>query len=276
VSTAGVVEHGVITGRARCATSTWLLTDLPTLVEIRLAGSSVISKPVRGFRAGERPWGLACVGAEELWTLADYRTLVRLSPSGEVVSRTRLAQPRLNVFGVANVLLVQQPPAGPGSPLLAVVRNGEVNRSDPWPGLTTTPQSSTKVDVPSGLVACGVPYENSLPCWIANQTRIILSDGTRARTSAVQPRFVASAAVDPSVPLWDVAASSSSTLWILTSAVSGDGTRRAGGRITRSNVHGDDLGGVELSPKARVIVSAGEKSALLLTVSGGLTEVTAP
>jgi hypothetical protein len=192
------------------------------------------------------------------------------------VSRTKLPQQRLNVFGVADVLLLQQPPLAPGSPLLAAVRAVDVNRSDPWPGPTATPQSSSKVDVSSALVACGVPYDAWLPCWIANQTRIIVSDGTRAHTSAVQPQFVATTAVDRSAPLWDVALSSPSSLWVLTSAVLGEGGRRVGGRITRTNLRGEDLGGVDITPRARVIVRAGEQSAVVLTTSGTLVEVTAP
>ena len=276
VSTTGVVGAGVIAGRARCGASTWLLTDLPTLIEVRLGDRSIVSKSVRGLGANERAWGLACVGAGELWTLVDYRSLARLSPSGQVVSRTQLREQRLNVFGVANVLLLQQPPVAPGSPLLSAVRAVDVNRSDPWPGPTTTAQSSPKVDVSSALVACGVSYEAWLPCWIANQARIIVSDGTRAHTSAVHPQFVATTAVDPRAPLWDVALSSPSSLWILTSAVSGEGGRRVGGRITRSNLRGEDLGGVDVTPRARVIVRAGEQSAVVLTVSGSLVEVTAP
>ena len=276
VPMAGMVGDGVIAGRARCGASTWLLTDAPALVELRIAERSIVSRPLRGFGNHERPWGLACVGAGELWTLADYRTLARLSPSGEMISRTKLRQPRLNVFGVGDMLLLEQPPAAARSALLAAARVVDLNRAEPWPGLTALTQSSTKIDVPSGLVACGLAYEASLPCWITNQTRIVVSDGTRARTSSVQPLFVGSTAVDPSVPLWDVAVARSSTLWILTSAVSGEAGRRVGARLTRSNLRGDDLGAVDLAPKARLIVSADERSAVVLTVGGTLVEVTTP
>jgi hypothetical protein len=276
LSAARAVGDGVIIGRARCGAATWLLTDLPTLIEIRVPDRSISSRTVRGLVGDERPWGLACVGTGELWTLIDYRTLAKLSVSGEVMSRTKLRQPRLNVFGVNNVLLLQQPPAAAGSPLLAAVRTIDVNRSNPWPGPTATTESKTKIDVSSGLVACGVPFEAWLPCWIASQKEIVVSDGTPAHTSSVQPQFVASLAVDPHVPLWDVAVAPSSTLWILTAAVSAESGRRVGGRITRSNFRGDDLGGIDLMPKARVIVSAGARNAVVLTVGGALVEVSAP
>jgi len=276
VPVSGFVSDGVIAGRARCGASTWLLTDTRTLVEVRVTARSIVSKTVRGFATGEHPWGLACVGAGELWTLVGSRTLARLSASGEVTSRTKLRQPRLNVFGVGDMLLLQQPPGVAGSPLLAAARAVDVNRAAPWPGPIAERQSSPKIDVPSALVACGLAYEATLPCWITNQTRITVSDGTSSRTSSVHPRFVTSAAVDTSVPLWDVAVARSSVLWILTSGVSAEGGRRVGARLTRSNLRGDDLGAVDLMPRARIIVSADEQRVIVLTVAGTLMEVIAP
>jgi hypothetical protein len=132
------------------------------------------------------------------------------------------------------------------------------------------------VDVPSALVACGLAYEASLPCWITNQTRITVSDGTRGRTRSVQPQFVTSTAVDPNVPLWDVAVARSSALWVLTSAASGESGRRTGGRLTRTNLRGDNLGAIDLTPRARLIVSATEHNVVVLTVAGTLMEVNTP
>jgi hypothetical protein len=276
LSTSGRVGDGVIIGRAHCGASTWLLSAAPALVEVRVVDRTIVTTQVRGFTTDEHPWGLACVGAGELWTLAGYRTLARLSASGDVTSRTKLRQPRLNVFGAGDRLLFQQQPGAAGTPLLAVARVADVNRAESWPGPLALPQSSTKIDVPSGLVACGLAYDALLPCWIANQTRITVSDGVRARTSIVQPQFVASTAVDRAVPLWDVAVARSSALWILTSAASEEGGRRGGGRLTRSNLRGDDLGSVDLTPRARFILSASEQLVVVLTMGGTLLEVTAP
>ena len=78
MSAAGTVGDGVIIGRARCGASTWLLTDLLALIEIRVNERAIFRRTVRGFVRDERPWGLACVGTGELWTLVDYRTLARL------------------------------------------------------------------------------------------------------------------------------------------------------------------------------------------------------
>jgi hypothetical protein len=276
VSASPLAGADVITGRAQCGASTWLLTDAPALVEVRVAERSVVSKNVRGLARDEHPWGLACVGVGELWTLVDHRTLARLSTSAEVTLRTKLRQPLLNVFGLGDKLVLQRQPGPAGSPLLAAARPVDVNRAEPWPGPVAARQSSSKLDVPSALVACGLAYQALLPCWISNQTRIIVSDGTRVRTSSVQPRFMTSTAVDPSVPLWDVAVAPSSVVWILTSAVAGEERRRVGARLTRSNFRGDDLGAVDLVPRARVILSAAEQRAVVLTTAGTLVEVSAP
>ena len=265
--------EGVIVGRASCRGSTWLLTDGPALVEIKLAGRSIESTRVRGLGRNERPWGLACLADSGLWTLADYRTLVHVSTSGEVTSRASLRQPRLNVFGIGSWLLLQRPPTTEGMSLLVSASVSDVDRAQPWPGPTAVSQVSTKTDVPSGLVACGVGHGTLMPCWISKQTSITVSDGTRARTSIVRPGFIGTNAVDPAAPVWDVAATSTSVLWILTSTIGGSDGRRAGGRLTRSNLLGEDLGGADLTPRARVIVSASDTAAVVLTVTGELIEV---
>ena len=273
VSATPFAIEGVIVGRASCRGSTWLLTDAPALVEIKLAGRSMESTRVRGFGRNERPWGLACVADSGLWTLADYRTLAHVATSGEVTSRAPLRQPRLNVFGVGSWLLLQRPPTTEGMSLLVSARVSDVDRGQPWPGPTAAPQASTKTDLPSALVACGVGHDTLMPCWISKQTSITVSDGTRVRTSVVRPGFIGTHAVDPAAPVWDVAATSTSVLWILTSTIGGSDGRRAGGRLTRSNLLGDDLGGADLAPRARLIVSASDTSAVVLTVTGALVEV---
>ena len=275
-STTSLTLDHVIVGRARCRASTWLLTDPPALVEIKAAAPSALRTPVRGLTGDEHPWGLACIADAELWTLADPRTLAHLSLSGEVIRRTKLRQPRLNVFGVGDVLLLQQPPSAADVPLLAAARPPDVNRPQPWPGPMALPQAARKVDLRSALVACGLAYQTWLPCWITTQARITVSDGTRDRTSVVQPQFLADTALDPSTPLWDVAIAPSSVMWILTSAVSGEAGRRAGARVTRSNLRGESLAFAEMRPRARLILSASERAAVVLTTAGTVVEVTAP
>jgi hypothetical protein len=274
-STPFVVEH-VIVGRARCGASTWLLTDPPALVRVNVDRFSMVKTLVAGFNANEHPWGLACLANGELWTLADGRTLARMSTSGAVLERHKLPQARLNVFGVGDRLLLQQPPTQVGIPLLAAARTHDLTRSQPWPGPMALPQVTKKVDVASGLVSCGVGHDNSLPCWIASGSRITISDGTPAHTAVVQPAFAVDPTIDPRTPLQDVATAASSRVWILTSAVARESGRRVGGRLTRSNLRGERLASVDLQPRARLIVDATDNTALVLTTAGTLIEVRAP
>ena len=242
-------------------------------MRVDIARFSFAKTLVTGFSRTERPWGLACLASDELWTLADNRTLARMSTSGAVLGRYKLPQPRLNVFGVGEVLLLQQPPLSPNIPLLAAARIVDLTRSQPWPGPIALPQVTKKTDIASGLVNCGVGHDNRLPCWIASQSRITISDGTPAHTSIVQPAFVDDSAVDRRTPLQDVAATSSSGLWILTSTVARESGRRVGGRLTRSNLQGERLAAIDLQPRARLIVDATDSWAVVLTTAGTLVEV---
>ena len=268
-----LVIDRLIIGRAKCGASTWLLTDPSVLIEVNLATSTVSTTPVSGLSANDHLWGLACVGFDQLWTVADYRTLIRFSPSGKVISRTKLREPWLNIFAAGESLLLQRPPDKAGAPLLVSVPVADLHHSRPWPGPTTMPFERNKIDAASGLVTCGISSTRSLPCWIRSKTQIIVSDGEPSHTSVVQPRFIIDRAVDPTVPIWDSAIGASSVLWVLTSAVSGVDGRRAGARLTRSDLHGEDLGSVEIEPRARLIVSATSQTATVLTTTGTLVAV---
>jgi hypothetical protein len=274
------MEH-VIIGRATCGSSTWLLTDAPALIEVKVAKLASVAEratsvPVRGFSRDDRPWGLACVGERQLWTLVGYRTLAQLSTSGELVTRMPLRHQHLNVFGVGDVLLLQRPPTAAGAPLLLSARVPDVNRARPWPGLTAPAQAIKKTDVASGMVACGVGTASSLPCWIATDTRIVVSDGAPERTSVIKPEFLTDTAVDSTTPLWDVSVTSSSVAWILTSAIGAEAGRRVGARLVKSNLRGQLIASVDLQPRVRLILSADERMALVLTTAGTLVEVTTP
>jgi hypothetical protein len=275
------MDH-VIIGRGWCGRSTWLLTDAPSLIEVKIATLANVAEwstttvPVHGFSRDERPWGLACVGNRQLWTLVGYRTLAQLSTSGAVIARMPLRQPYLNVFGFADVLLLQRPPAAAGAPLLLSARAADISRAQPWPGLAAPPQAVKKTDVASGLVACGVGTGSSLPCWVATDTRIVVSDGAPERTSVIKPEFLTNTAVDSTTPLWDAAVTSSSVVWILTSAVGAEAGRRVGARLAKSNLRGQLIASIDLQPRVRLILSANERMALVLTTAGTLVEVTAP
>ena len=273
------MDHLII-GRGRCGGSTWVLTDAPSLIEVKTAKlANVIettTAPVRGFSRDERPWGLACVGNRQLWTLVGYRTLAQLSTSGEVIARMPLRQPHLNVFGAGDVLLLQRPPEAAGAPLLLSARVADINRTLPWPGLTAPPQAVKKTDIASGMVACGVGTGGSLPCWVATDTRIVVGDGVPDRTSVIKPEFLTNSAVDSATPLWDVAVTSSPVVWILTSAIGAEAGRRVGARLAKSNLRGQLIASADLQPRVRLILSANERMALVLTTLGTLVEVTTP
>lgn len=272
VSVTSLTLDRVIVGRASCGASTWLLTDAPALVEVTADGILRLSVPVRGFGRNERPWGLACVAGGELWTLADYRTLARISASGAVILRTTLRRPWLNVFGAGGVLLFQQPPTAAGGALLAAARPVDANRTEPWPGPAALPDAVKNTDLPSALVACGLGRQMRLPCWITTQTAITISDGAPERTSIVQPQLPSDGSHDATTPVWDVAVSSS-VLWILTSTVSGNAGRRVAAGMTRTTLRGERLGSIELQPRARLILSATDRAATVLTSAGTVVEV---
>jgi len=191
------------------------------------------------------------------------------------MSRIPLRQPHLNVFGAGEMLLLQRPPTTVGAPLLLSAHVADINRAQPWPGLTAPPQALKKTDVASGMVACGVGNGGSVPCWVATETRIVVSDGTPERTSVVKPAFLATTAVDSTTPLWDAATTSSSIVWILTSAIGAEAGRRVGARLAKSNLHGQLLASADLQPRIRLLLSADERTALVLTTAGTLVEVTA-
>src|SRR5579871_5987620 len=146
----------LIVGRARCGTSTWLLTDGAALIEVNDSKQIMSATPVRGFTSDEHPWGLACIAPGALWTLLDYRTLARLALSGAVTLRTKLRKPWLNVFAAGERLLFQQPPPPSGGPLLVSASVADVHQQKPWPGPTALPSVPGRIDVPSSLVTCGI------------------------------------------------------------------------------------------------------------------------
>ena len=55
-----------------------------------------------------------------------------------------------------------------------------------------------------------------------------------------------------------------SAMWILTSAVAGEAGRRVGARLTKSNFRGESLAFADMRPRARLILSASERAAVVL------------
>src|SRR5215831_14327404 len=98
LSSTGAIGQNVIVGRAHCSRETWLLTDQPTLTRLSTDSLTLSSVPLRGLRAGEKPWGLACLPERELWTLVTHQDLARVTPDGHVVERVHLDRPRLGLY----------------------------------------------------------------------------------------------------------------------------------------------------------------------------------
>jgi hypothetical protein len=277
LSTSLAIDRQVIVGRARCAGVTWLLTDAPALARISVGERMASSSPVRGLRQDDKLWGLACLADSELWTLAAHDALARLAPDGRVVERVRLDRPRLGIYGAGERLLLQHPPSGVGKPLLSTGLPRQPSSFVQWPVPLAQRSSSREAEISTNLVSCGIGVAGFVPCWLANQSLIAISDGSPSHTSVQELSFVRAGAIDEAVPIWDVALAGTSRAWVLASARGGgpDG-RRVGGRLTRSTRRGADTGFADLTPGARLIISATDDRCVLLSSAGELIEVTAP
>jgi hypothetical protein len=276
LSSPSVIGRQVIVGRAHCAGSTWLLTDGPDLTRVSVDAPTVSSSPLRGLRNGEKPWGLACLPNSELWTLVTYDVLARLTADAQVVERVRLDRPRVGIYTAGERLLLQQPPAGAGKPLLAAGLPRKLPGFVQWPAPVSQPTRSRDDQWQANMVNCGIGVSSHVPCWLVNQSRLAIGDGTPSHTTVQELRFVRNGNSDETAPIWDVALAGSSRVWVLASARTGSDGRRVGGRLTKSSRQGSDEGFVDLSPSARLILWAAEDRCVLLSATGQLLEVFAP
>jgi len=275
ISPAEVVGRQLIVGRAHCAGTTWLLTD--SLELTRVFGDSRIAytSPLRGLRQGEKPWGLACLANGELWTLATPHALARLTADGHVLERVRLERPQLGIYSAGERLLLQDPPAAVGTPLLAVGVPRSGSAFTRWPAPVSRHALSAEEQLRANFVSCGIGVSGYVPCWLVNDARLAIGDGTPAHSTVREFRF-ARASAGEDVPIWDVALAGASRVWVLTSARAGPGALRLGGRLTRSTRLAEDDGSVELKPAARLIMWATDDRCVLLSATGQLLEVFAP
>ena len=276
VSAPRLVDDSLIVGRAACGDATWLFTDAPALIKVSVGLRAVSVTPVRGFRPEDRPWGLACLPHNELWTLAAFGTLARLSPAGRVVERLLLDGPQLGIYGAGDRLLLQQPPRRVGMPLLAFGPPRQLSGLRPWPGMLARRSATREAELTTNLLNCGVGADAYVPCWFVNDRRVTVSDGSIVHTNSPELRFGRASPVDEAeaTPIVDVALAGATRMWVLTISRGGQNGRPIGGRLTKSNRHGDDEGHIDLHPEARVILSATDKACVYLSSSGGLVEVT--
>jgi hypothetical protein len=276
LSLPSVIGRQVIVGRAYCAGTTWLLTDGPELTRLSVEAGAVSSSPLRGLRVGEKPWGLACLPGSELWTLVTHEVLARLTADAQVVERLRLDRPRLGIYTAGERILLQQPPEGVGKPLLAAGLPRKLPGFVQWPAPVSQQTRSRDEQWRANLVSCGIGVSGDVPCWLVNQSRLVIGDGTPRHTIVQELRFFRAGTIDEAAPIWDVALAGSSRVWVLASARAGADGRRVGGRLTKSSRRGSDEGSVDLSPSARLILWAEEDRCVLLSATGQLLEVLAP
>jgi len=276
LSSAEIIGQQVIVGRAHCVGATWLLTERLDLTRVSADSHAASTSRLRGLREGEKPWGLACLSQNQLWTLVAHDALAQITAGGEIVARVRLDRPRLGIYSAGERLLLLQTPAGIGRPLLSAGLPGNVGAFTEWPAPISQYARSPDQQLRANLVSCGIGVSGYVPCWLANQTRLVIGDGTHVHTTERDLRFLRATGVDEAAPIWDVALAGSSRVWVLASARPGPEGRRVGGRLTRSTRLAEDEGFIDLSPPARLILWAADERCVLLSATGQLVEVLAP
>jgi len=276
LSSATVIGQQVIVGRAHCVGATWLLTERLELTRVSADSHATSTSLLRGLREGEKPWGLACLSRSQLWTLVTHDALAQITADGQIIGRVRLDRPRLGIYSAGERLLLQQPPAGIGGPLLSAGLPASVRAFTEWPAPISQYARSPDEQLRANLVSCGIGVSGYVPCWLTNQTRLVIGDGTHAHTTERELRFLRAAGFDEAAPIWDVALAGASRVWVLASARPGPEGRRVGGRLTRSNRRAEDEGNIDLNPPARLILWATDERCVLLSATGQLLEVLAP
>jgi hypothetical protein len=267
------IGDSVIVGRARCADSTWILNEAHQLVEFSWAKSEQSVQTLRGLAPNERPWGLACLTDQSLWTLSSPRTLARLDRDGRIAERLTLPMPWTELFEAGDDLLFVQVPPVAGSPLLASAPPRRPQDVRPWLGLTTR-VAATRVDLlTANLIHCGLTQGSAVPCWFPADTDVTLSDGQHV----IRHSFASVRApdVDRALPLRDVAYVERGRVWLLATSGHLYEGRRAGGRVLLATTTGPVLARLDIDPPARLILAATETSCVVLTVGGDLVELRA-
>jgi hypothetical protein len=265
------MPSSLIVGRAVCSHGTWLLTERPELIVITDPARQVTMHRLEGLRPSDRPWGLACLADGTLWSLATPRVLIRISAEGVVRERVELRFPRMAVFGWTDRLLFIDWPMLIAKPLLATAMPRARDESAPWPRFLGR-AAETRADlIARNLVNCGIGKGSRLPCWFADERRVIVSDGASANTVA----FAALSARDvvAATPIWDLAIGGADALWLLASSRGSAGAAVSGGRLIKTDGRGTELASLALVPSARMIVAATDTTCVLLTVDGRLMEV---
>jgi hypothetical protein len=271
ISSSTRLPSSLIVGRAVCSHGTWLLTEHPDLILITHPARQVTIHRLEGLRTNDRPWGLACLADGTLWSLATPRVLIRISAEGVVRERVELRFPRVAMFGWGDRLLFIDLPMLIAKPLLATAIPRARGESMPWPRFLGRAAEARADLIARNLVNCGIGNGRRLPCWFADERRVVVSDGASANTvsfDALSARDVA-----PATPIWDLAMGGADTLWLLAGARGSAGGSVSGARLIKTDGRGTELATLALVPSARMIVAATDTTCVLLAVDGRLMEV---
>jgi hypothetical protein len=264
------VPGATIVGRAACKNSTWLLADSSELIEVR-EGLNAVVHAVAGLSNSDRPWGLACLTDDTLWTMASSRDLVRLDRTGRVQERFTVPLPRIALFAAGDRLLFQPLPIATGASALMTGPARQPAASRPWPGLTSHGASTREAQLAQNLVACGIAYERQVPCWFINQTEFTVSDGASART--VKLPTITIPEVDRAMPVRDIALAADKWFWYVLAGRDRVLGRPAGVRLVRAHEQLNGVSSIDLRPGARVILSATDSRCRVLLADGSIAEV---
>lgn len=269
VASGRLVPDSVIVGRADCAGVVWLMNEDHQLVGIDVKTRETTVRQLRGLRAGDRPWGLACVAAGALWTLADPRALARVGFDGRIEERVTLQVPRIALFGAGDRLLFEPLPPLAGVAVLATSPPRRPLDVRLWPGLLARNATDPGRLLTDNLVNCGLARESFIPCWFSDDTRVTISDGlTFERRS-----FPSLRGPGVTAPIRDVAFPTRQRVWLLATARDRLRGRLVGGQLVLAVSDGREIARLNLNPPARLILAATDRTCLLLTVGGDLQEI---
>jgi hypothetical protein len=220
----------------------------------------------------DRPWGLACLGGNTLWTLAAPRALARIARDGSVAERLELPVPWIALYGTGDRLLFEPAPPLIASPVLAVAVPRRIEDARPWPGLITQATSTRTDFLGRNLVACGLAHGPAVPCWFAGETKVVLSDGVHVDRFSFPS--IRAGDVDKAAPLRDVAFVGAGRVWLLPTSSHVNRGQRGGDRIQLATRAGAEIASLTLEWPARLMIAASDTTCLLLNVRGELVEVT--
>ena len=266
------VGPSLIVGRTVCGGSTWLLTKSAELIRLAHASRIPLVRRVRDLRQGDSFWGLACLDDGSLWTLATGHALVRMTPDGAIVERVPMVMPQVEVFGVADRLVLLGLPVVPDRPVLSVGPRSNPGMVRPWVGLVARAGFGNTPSLSTNLVGCGIAFRFWIPCWFVDQPSVSISDGATARS--VRMPWLMQRGVDRSAPIHDVALVPDGSMWVLAaSSTASSNASRVGQRLSRVTPSGVERQSLSLAPSVRLILWADATGCTLLTVNGGLLRV---